>query len=87
MQTDATTLNQIIVGCYMFLRAVRICCIKFETGQTFSYVQTDATIPNMLGQECWQLLRLNNWPIYFFSINEYASELYITKPVLATVVA
>ena len=25
---------------------------KFETGQTFSYVQTDATTPNNLGS-CW----------------------------------
>ena len=30
----------------MLLRVVESCCIKFETGQTFSYVQTDATTPN-----------------------------------------
>ena len=30
----------LVVGCY---------CAKFETGQTFSYVQTDATTPNNVG--------------------------------------
>ena len=25
---------------------------KFETGQTFSYVQTDGTTPNIVGQKC-----------------------------------
>ena len=34
------------------------CCAKFETGQAFSYVQRDAsTTPNMLGQQCLELLR------------------------------
>jgi len=28
---------------------VGTCCAKFETGQTFSYVQTDATTPNNVG--------------------------------------
>ena len=45
-----------IVGCYKLrpfahpiaccLRVVGSCCAKFETGQTLSYVQTDATTPN-----------------------------------------
>ena len=26
------------------------CCAKFETDQTLSYVQTDATIPNNVGE-------------------------------------
>ena len=30
----------------MLLRVVGSCCAKFETGQTFRYVQTDATTPN-----------------------------------------
>ena len=30
----------------MLLRVVGSCCAKFETGQTLSYVQTDATTPN-----------------------------------------
>ena len=30
---------------------VGCCCAKFETGQTFSYVQTDATTP----KQCWEL--------------------------------
>ena len=25
---------------------------KFEAGQTFSYVQTDAATPNIVGQQC-----------------------------------
>ena len=41
-----------IVGCYMLRRlhtllcVVGSCCEKFETGQTLSYVQADATAPN-----------------------------------------
>ena len=30
--------------CCMFLRVVGSCCAKFESSQTFSYVQTDATM-------------------------------------------
>ena len=33
------------------------CRTKFETGQTFIDVQTDATTPNMLGQQCWEFVR------------------------------
>ena len=49
-----------IVGCYMlrpFTQPVACCCAKFETGQTFSYVQTDATTPNIAGPKSWELLR------------------------------
>ena len=41
-----------IVGYYMlcpFAHLVACCCAKFETGQTLSYVQTDATTPNIVG--------------------------------------
>ena len=31
------------------LHVVAFCCVKFETGQTFSYAQTDATIPSIIG--------------------------------------
>ena len=35
--------------CPMLLPVVPSCCaIKFESGQTFSYVQTDATTPNIV---------------------------------------
>ena len=58
----ATTLN--IVGCYMLcpfanlLHAVACCCAKFETGQTLSPVQTDATLLADKSQHyCWDLLR------------------------------
>ena len=34
------------------------CCAKFETGQTFSYVQTDATTPNIVGNCRPTILRL-----------------------------
>ena len=33
------------------------CCAKFETGQTFSPVQTDATLLANNSQHCWELLR------------------------------
>ena len=37
----------------MLLRVVRSCCAKFETGQTFSYVQTDATtLIIIVGHQC-----------------------------------
>ena len=32
--------------CCMRLRVIETCCAKFETGQTFRYVQTDATRPS-----------------------------------------
>ena len=32
----------------MLSRVVGSCCTKFETSQTFSYVQTDAATPNEL---------------------------------------
>ena len=58
----------VCIGCYIlrpFPHPVARCCVllvlvehKFETGQTFSYVQTDATTPNNLGS-CWlTMLRL-----------------------------
>lgn len=34
-------------------------CVRFETGQSFSYGQTDATTPTivrLLGQQYWELL-------------------------------
>ena len=34
---------------HTLLCVVGSCCKKFETGQTFSYVQTDATTPNNAG--------------------------------------
>ena len=33
----------------LFALTVVCCCAKFETGQTFSYVQTDATTPKIVG--------------------------------------
>ena len=47
-----TTAN--IVGCYMlrpFSHPVACCCAKFETGETLTYVQMDATTPNFAGQQ------------------------------------
>ena len=32
----------------MLLRVVGSCCAELGTGQTFSYVQTDATTPNIV---------------------------------------
>ena len=56
-----TTAN--VVGCYVFCLfahpvacclqcVVGSCCTKFETGETFSYVQMDGTTPNNAGS-CW----------------------------------
>ena len=42
----------ICTPCCMLLRFVGICCVKSETGQTLSYMQTDATTPNNVGS-CW----------------------------------
>ena len=42
-------LNYYYYYCSMLLRVVGSCCTKFETRQTFSYVQNDATIPNIVG--------------------------------------
>ena len=36
---------------------VACCCAKFETGHTFSPVQTDATLLANNSQHCWELLR------------------------------
>ena len=46
VKTDATLVD--VTCCVLILRTllhvVGSCCAKFETGQTFSHVQTDATI-------------------------------------------
>ena len=43
--------------CCMLLRFVANCCAKFETGQIFSYMQTDEITLNTVGQQFWELLR------------------------------
>ena len=43
--------------CCMLLRFVANCCAKFETGQMFSYMQTDEITLNTVGQQFWELLR------------------------------
>ena len=42
------------IGCFVLtlMHVVRNCSAKFETGQTLSYVQTDATIPNIFDARC-----------------------------------
>ena len=40
-----------------FEQPVACCCAKFETNQTFSPVQTDATLLAKKSQHCWELLR------------------------------
>ena len=40
-----------------FAHPVACCCAKFETGQTFSPVQTNATLLASNSQNCWELLR------------------------------
>ena len=41
----------------MLLDVVACCCAKFETGQTFSPVQTGATMLASKSRHCWELLR------------------------------
>ena len=49
MQTDATQLDVTCCIClHTLLHVVGCCCTKFETGQTFSYMQTDTTTPNIV---------------------------------------
>ena len=43
------------VRLHTLLHDVGSCCAKFETGQTFSYVQTDVTTPNNVGS-CWSTM-------------------------------
>ena len=38
--------------CCMLVHVIGSCCAKFETDQTFSYVQTDATTPNNVASIC-----------------------------------
>ena len=53
MQMDGTLLDvTCCVHLHTLLHVVGSCCAKFETGQTFSNVQTDATTPNNVGS-CW----------------------------------
>ena len=40
VQTDMLRLSAHTVAC---------CCAKFETGQTFTYMETDATTPKIVG--------------------------------------
>ena len=61
VQTEATFLANNSQHCWIGFRLhtlsydVGSCCAKFETGQTFSYVQTDETTPNNVGS-CWSTM-------------------------------
>ena len=46
---SSTGFLSVSTPCSMLLLVVACCCSKFETGQTFSYVQTGATTPNNVG--------------------------------------
>ena len=64
VQTDATLFANnsqhcwmlhvayVCTPCCMLLRVVGRSCAKFETGQTLSYVQTDATSLGVVGKQC-----------------------------------
>ena len=57
VQTDATLLavtccvrlHSLLNVCYMLLNVFGSCCAKYETGQAFSYVKTDATTARIVG--------------------------------------
>ena len=44
------------VRLHTLLHVVACCCAKFETGQTFPLMQTDATLL-AYNSQCWELLR------------------------------
>ena len=50
-------LLRFVAYCCMLLHVVGCCCAKFETGQTFSTVQTGATLLANKSWRCWELLR------------------------------
>ena len=50
---DATLLDDTCcVRLHTLLHVVGSCYTKFETGQTFSFMQSDATIPNNVASVC-----------------------------------
>ena len=49
-----------VACCCVLLGVVGNCCAKFETGQTFSYVQTDAATPNIVGSRSFRLCSLKS---------------------------
>ena len=84
VQTDATLLAinsehccmlhvlSVCLPCCMLLCVAGSCCAKFETGQMFSCVQTDATTPNivgptMLGVVASLSMGLRVWPVLNFA--------------------
>ena len=66
--------------CCTLLRVVGSCCAKFETGQKFSQVQTDATTPNIVGPKmfgscCIRLqVALIIWNMYLGAIHSSNSD-------------
>ena len=50
-------LLRVVACCCVLLHVVACCSAKFETGQTFSTVQTGATLLANKSQRCWELLR------------------------------
>ena len=72
---------------HILLRIVGSCCAKFETGQTFSYVQTDATTPIIIvGHQCctWTLLNtciaLCNWTNHCRPVTPNIVGCYMLRP-------
>ena len=82
-QMDTTLLDVICcVHLHTLLHVVACCwefsCSKFETGQTFSYVQAEATTPNIVGPT--KLGVVASVCMYSFTINlsvNYFIDLYI----------
>ena len=77
VQTDATLLANNSQHCFL-LHVVGCSCAKFETGQTFSPVQTDTTFgrPTTANKEPWEMLRpfARSMVIvffFFFDLNFY----------------
>ena len=67
----------VCIPCCLLSHVVASCGAKFEAGQTFSHMQTDATL---LGQLCWELLA-NNVASVCTGFNTHYNPLFVTiKP-------
>ena len=84
-QTDATQLDVTCCIClHTLLHVVGCCCTKFETGQTFSYMQKDTTTPNIVrstmlgivGSVCTQLCAFLDLLQFYIPLLVFSFSLY-----------
>ena len=66
--------ESVCTPCCTLLRVVGSCCAKFETGQTFSYVQTEATLLGVIASVWHVAYGLNQIPFSEPLRGEHADE-------------